>query len=142
MQVFVAGNATYNSLCRSVGRSVGWSVTHSFDDPHVAHYCLLGLVSLYLFFFFFFLFFLYFTQLYKGLCPSIGPSVMIELESVKMRIFAPAYLSATRIGRVSSCFSSISLLSFSFFQFPPFFLAAETQLFQRLCLSVRQSVGL
>ena len=32
----------YNWLCPSVGwlvgRSVGWSVTHSFDDPHVAPY--------------------------------------------------------------------------------------------------------
>merc|ERR1711875_66312 len=26
---FVAGNATYNSLCRSVGRSVGWSASLS-----------------------------------------------------------------------------------------------------------------
>ena len=31
---------------RSVGRSVGWSVTHSFDDPQVAPIGLLGLVIL------------------------------------------------------------------------------------------------
>ena len=49
------------------------------------------------------------TQLYKRLCPSVGPSIrwsvrpsmMIELESVKTRISAPAHLSATGIGRVS-----------------------------------------
>ena len=45
-------------------------------------------------------------QLYKRLCPSVrwsvGPSVMvIELESVKSRISAPAHPSATGIGRVS-----------------------------------------
>ena len=32
----------YNWLCPSVGRSV----THSFDDPHVAPFGLLGLVTL------------------------------------------------------------------------------------------------
>ena len=43
-------------------------------------------------------------RLYKRLCPSvrqsIGPSVVIELESVKTRISAPAHPSATG-GRVS-----------------------------------------
>ena len=34
----------YNWLCPSVGLSVGWSATHSFDDPHVAPFGLLGLV--------------------------------------------------------------------------------------------------
>ena len=28
----------YNWLCPSVGWSVGWSVTHLFDDPHGAPY--------------------------------------------------------------------------------------------------------
>ena len=28
----------YNCLCPSVGQSVGQSVTHPFDDPHVAPY--------------------------------------------------------------------------------------------------------
>ena len=28
----------YNWLCPSVSRSVGWSVMHSFDDPHVTPY--------------------------------------------------------------------------------------------------------
>ena len=53
------------------------------------------------------------TQFYKTLCPSVRPSVrpsvgplvrrsvMIELESVKTRISAPAHPSATGIGRVS-----------------------------------------
>ena len=50
------------------------------------------------------------TQLYKRLCWSVGPSVrrsvgpsvmVIELESVKTRISAPAHPSATGIGRVS-----------------------------------------
>ena len=40
----------HNWLCPSVGwlvgRLVGWSVTHSFDDPHVAPIGLLGLVEL------------------------------------------------------------------------------------------------
>ena len=34
----------YNWLCPLVGLSVCWSVTHSFDDPHVAPIGLLGLV--------------------------------------------------------------------------------------------------
>ena len=38
----------------SVGWSVGRSVTHSFDDPHVAPTSLLGLVLFFPFFFFFF----------------------------------------------------------------------------------------
>ena len=46
------------------------------------------------------------TQLYKRLCPSVGPLVrpsvmVIELESVETRISAPAHPSATGIGRVS-----------------------------------------
>ena len=45
-------------------------------------------------------------RLYKRLCPSVRWSVrplvmVIELESVKMRISAPAHPSATDIGRVS-----------------------------------------
>ena len=36
----------YNWLCLLVGQSVGWLVTHLFDDPHVAPVGLLGLVSL------------------------------------------------------------------------------------------------
>ena len=52
-------------------------------------------------------------RLYKRLCPSVRPSVgwlvgrlvgrsvVIELESVKTRISAPAHPSATGIGRVS-----------------------------------------
>ena len=28
----------YNWLCPLVGRSVGWLVTHLFNDPHVAPY--------------------------------------------------------------------------------------------------------
>ena len=51
-------------------------------------------------------------RLYKRLCPSVGPSVrrlvgrsvVIELESVKTRISAPAHLSATGIGRVFGLF--------------------------------------
>ena len=39
---------------------------------------------------------------HPSICPSLGLSVMvIELESVKMRISAPAHPSATGIGRVS-----------------------------------------
>ena len=63
------------------------------------------------FFSFFFSFLIFFflvadTQLYKRLRPSVGPfagrSVMvIELETVKTRISAPAHPSATGIGRVS-----------------------------------------
>ena len=45
------------------------------------------------------------TQLYKRLCPSVrwsvGWSVVIELESVKTCISAPAHPFATGIGRVS-----------------------------------------
>ena len=50
------------------------------------------------------------TRLYNPLCPSVGPLVrrsvgpsvmVIELESVKTRISAPAHPSATGIGRVS-----------------------------------------
>ena len=62
----------YNWLCPSVGRLVGWSVTHSFDDPHVAPIGLLGLVSSYLsvrhsFFFLrlYFSIFLAFSRLYR-----------------------------------------------------------------------------
>ena len=48
-------------------------------------------------------------RLYKRFCPSVGPSVgrlvgrsvVIELESVKTPISAPAHPSATGIGRVS-----------------------------------------
>ena len=57
----------------------------------------------------FFLFLVADKRLYKRLCPSVrwsvGPlvcrSVVIELESVKTRISAPAHPSATGIGRVS-----------------------------------------
>ena len=57
------------------------------------------------------------TQFYKRLCPSVrpsvhrsvGPSVMvIELKSVKTRIFAPAHPSATGIGRASGLVVSFS----------------------------------
>ena len=56
-------------------------------------------------------------RLYKKLCPSVRPSVgplvmVIELESVKMRISAPAHPSATGIGRVSG------LVFFSQVNFP------------------------
>ena len=36
----------YNWLCLLVSQSVGWLVTHLFDDPHVAPIGLLGLVNL------------------------------------------------------------------------------------------------
>ena len=36
-----------------------------------------------------------------SVCQSVGPSVMIELESVKTRITAPAHPSATGVGHVS-----------------------------------------
>ena len=49
-------------------------------------------------------------RLYKRLCPSVGRlvgwSVVIELESVKARISAPAHPSATGIGRVSGLVDS------------------------------------
>ena len=37
-QVRKSTSYIYNRLCQSVGQSVGRSVTHSFDDPHVAPY--------------------------------------------------------------------------------------------------------
>ena len=53
------------------------------------------------------------AQLYKRLCPSVGWLVgrfmVIELESVKTRISAPAHPSATGIGRVSGLVSQILL---------------------------------
>ena len=60
-------------------------------------------------FMFMFVFLVADTQLYKRLCPSVGPlvrwsvgpSVVIELENVKTRISAPAHPSATDICRVS-----------------------------------------
>ena len=51
------------------------------------------------------------TQLYKRLCPSVGPSVrwtvMIELESVKTRISAPAM--PTRPQLVSAVYPAVFL---------------------------------
>ena len=43
---FVLPRSLFPSLPLSVCRSVGRSVTHSFDDPHVAPIGLLGLVFL------------------------------------------------------------------------------------------------
>ena len=69
------------------------------------------------------------TQLYKRLCPSVGLSVrqsvglsvrQHESKSRNMRISAPAHPSATG-GRVSG-------------------LVLDTQLYVRLCLSIRLSV--
>ena len=60
-------------------------------------------------------------RLYKRLCPSVRPSVrplvgwlvgrsvVIELESVKTRISAPAHPSATGIGHVSGLVHSFNL---------------------------------
>ena len=71
------------------------------------------------------------TQLYKRLCPSVRPSVrpsvMIELESVKTRISAPAHPSATGIDRVSD----LVLNCFSFFLFKDQFTSGPLERLQR-----------
>ena len=62
----------------------------------------------------------------------------IEFESVKMRISAPAHPSATGICHVSGfVFIHLQKGAAVFL----FFLVADTQLYKRLCPSVRPSVG-
>ena len=60
------------------------------------------------------------SRLYSLLCPSVrrlvGRSVVIELESVKTCISAPAHPSATGIGRVSGLVSIIHLFIYPFIQ--------------------------
>ena len=93
-----------------VGRSRKFSLCETTTDPVVflQSRCLSSPKSFSLMRHSFITFLVADTQLHKRLCPAVRRSVMvIELESVKICISAPAHPSATGIGRVSGLVSHV-----------------------------------
>ena len=149
----------YIRSCLSVGWSVGWSVKQTFDDPHSAPLGLPGLVS--------FLFYVWQdTSLKNFVHPFVHQSVTqtLQLKLISFNrlfsivVFYPHCWEGWEFMQFFDFFSIVcilKLLSYYSFFLPPFpilfstyfllateiaFLVADTQLYKRLCPSVRRSI--